>query len=152
LKIGYFRAGVFFKSFPQGSSSLVLFFVLFGGYGGRGFSSLKPDFSSGSAAQIEPADEIENDIQLPALQGKARLRPAQSRAAMLLREAGVSAGIEGGEPEAVGRQAGERKLLSRTGKYRARPAVAEGASGLLAEEKASEARCVTRSLPRARSW
>lgn len=120
------------------------------GWRRRGFSSLKRAFSASSAAQLEPADEIEHDIQLPALQGKARLRSAQSRAAMLLREAGMSAGIEGGEPEAVGGQAGERKLLSRGGKYRAGPAVAEGASGLLAAEEVREARCVTRSLHRAR--
>ena len=37
LKTGYFRAVIFFKSFPQGSSSLVLFFVLFGGGGGVDF-------------------------------------------------------------------------------------------------------------------
>jgi hypothetical protein len=58
LKTGYFLAGVFFKSFPQDSSSFVLFFVLLG----RGFSSLKRAFSAGSAAQFEPADEIKNDI------------------------------------------------------------------------------------------
>jgi len=70
---------------------------------------------------------------------------------MLLREAGMSAGIEGGKPEAVGGQAGVRKLLSRSGKYRAGAAVAEGASGLLAAVEVREARCVTRSLPQSRA-
>jgi len=34
---------------------------------------LKRAFSAGSAAQSQAADEIENVIQLPALQGKAEL-------------------------------------------------------------------------------
>jgi hypothetical protein len=36
-----------------------------------GFSLLKRDCFAGLAAQFETADEIENDIQVPSLQGKA---------------------------------------------------------------------------------
>jgi hypothetical protein len=71
LKTGYILVGVFFKSFRQDSSSFVLFFVLFVGGVAGGFSLLKRDCFAGLAAQFESADEIENDIQVPSLQGKA---------------------------------------------------------------------------------
>ena len=100
-------SGRFLQKLPTRLFFLGLVLRLVRGLRGRGFSSLKRDFSSGSAAQFEPADEIEHDIQLPALQGKAHQRSAQSRAAMLLWEVGMSAGIEGGKPEAVGGQTGE---------------------------------------------
>jgi hypothetical protein len=67
LKIGYFGVGVFFKSFPQSSSSFVWFFVLFGGEGGVDFLRCSGAASADSAARFEPADESEIKIQVPAL-------------------------------------------------------------------------------------
>jgi hypothetical protein len=54
---------------------------------------------------------------------------------MSLWEAGMSKGIQSGKPEAMDEQAGERKLLSRGGKYRPGAAVAEGKSRLSAQKE-----------------
>ena len=44
-------------------------------------------------------------------------------------------GVQSGKPEAVGEEAGEQKLLSRSGKYGAGEAVAEGESRLPAQKE-----------------
>jgi len=59
---------IFFKSFPQSSSSFVLFFVLFGVEGGADFlRCCGPEWTQ-SAARFEPSDEAEYKVQVSALQ------------------------------------------------------------------------------------
>jgi len=59
----------------------------------------------------------------------------------------MSAGVESGQSKSMGAEAGEQKLLSRLRKWRASEAMAEGASGLLAQKEIWEERYVTRDLP-----
>jgi len=47
----------------------------------------------------------------------------------------MSAGVESGQPETMGGEAGEQKLLSGSRKCGAGEAVAEGTSGLLAQKE-----------------